>query len=192
MKVFSFCLYGTEPNYYTGLLENIALVKQYYPDFDIVVYKGECDPNWVLPEGVTVDVTNRKGPINALLRYIPLNYAEVGFVRDADSRIDTRDRWCIDEFLKSDKSYHTIRDHYWHASRLMAGTFGWKRPMTVMLPTHEVEYGFDEHFLAHAVYESVKSDMLVHTSYRALQGEHAVWIERPFESATDFVPSSHT
>jgi hypothetical protein len=187
MKVFSFCLYGTEPNYYTGLLENIELVKQYYPDFDIVVYKGECDPNWVLPEGVTIDNTNRRGPINALLRYIPLNYAEVGFVRDADSRIDARDRWCIDEFLKSDKSFHTIRDHYWHASKLMAGTFGWKRPMTVMLPTHEVDYGFDEHFLAQAVYESVKSDMLVHTSYRALEGEHAVWIERPFESATDFV-----
>jgi len=177
MKVFSFCLYGTEPNYYTGLLENIELVKQYYPDFTIVVYKGECDPSWVLPEGVTVDVTNRAGPINALLRYIPLNYADVGFVRDADSRINERDRWCIDQFLKSDKSYHTIRDHYWHQSKLMAGTFGWKRPMTLMIPTHEVEYGFDEHFLAQCVYETVKSDMLVHTSVRAFVGEHAEWIE---------------
>ena len=65
MKVFSFCLYGTEPNYYTGLLENIAIIKQYYPDFTIMVYKGECDPNWVLPEDVVIDNTNRKGPINS-------------------------------------------------------------------------------------------------------------------------------
>ena len=177
MKVFSFCLYGTEPNYYTGLLENIAIIKQYYPDFDIVVYKGECDPSWVLPEGVTIDITNRPGPINALLRYIPLNTADVGFVRDADSRINERDRWCIDQFLKSDKSYHTIRDHYWHQSKLMAGTFGWKRPMTLMIPTHEAGYGFDEHFLAQCVYETVKSDMLVHTSVRAFAGEHAEWID---------------
>lgn len=177
MKVFSFCLYGTEPNYYTGLLENIEIIRTYYPDFTIMVYKGHCDPSWVLPEGVVVDTTNREGPINALLRYIPLNYAEVGFVRDADSRVNERDRWCIDQFLKSDKSYHSIRDHFWHQSKLMAGTFGWKRPMTATIPTHEVSYGFDEQFLAQCVYDVIKSDLLVHTSVRAFAGEHAEWIE---------------
>ena len=187
MKVFSFCLYGTEPNYYTGLLENIQIIKQYYPDFTIMVYKGFCDPSWVIPEGVVVDNTNREGAINALLRFIPLNYADVGFVRDADSRVDARDRWCIDAFLRSNKSYHSIRDHFWHQSKLMAGTFGWKRPMTLMIPTHEVGYGFDEQFLAQAVYESVKSDLLVHTCNRAYEGEHAEWIERPYDSDADFV-----
>jgi hypothetical protein len=177
MKVFSFCLYGTEPNYYTGLLENIEIIRTYYPDFTIMVYKGHCDPSWVLPEDVVVDITNRDGPINALLRYIPINYAEVGFVRDADSRVNERDRWCIDQFLKSDKSYHSIRDHFWHQSKLMAGTFGWKRPMTLMIPTHEVSYGFDEQYLAQCVYDVVKSDLLVHTSVRAFVGEHAEWIE---------------
>jgi GR25 family glycosyltransferase involved in LPS biosynthesis len=187
MKVFSFCLYGTEPNYYTGLLENIAIVKEHYPDFTIVVHKGACDPNWVIPEGVDVNNTNRVGAINALLRYLSLCTAEVGFVRDTDSRITARDRWCIDEFLKSNKSYHSIRDHYWHRSKLMAGTFGWKKPLPLMMPTHEVGYGFDEHFLATEVYDRVKSDLLVHTSYRAFVGEHAVWIERPFEDTYDFV-----
>ena len=123
MKVFSLCLYGTEPNYYTGLLENIAIIKEHYPEFTIVVHKGFCDPTWVIPEGVEVNITNREGAINALLRYLSLCTAEVGFVRDTDSRITARDRWCIDEFLKSDKSYHSIRDHYWHQSKLMAGTF---------------------------------------------------------------------
>ena len=187
MKVFSFCLYGTEPNYYTGLLENIEIIKQYYPDFTIVVHKGFCDPSWVIPEGVEVNNTNRVGAINALLRYLSMFTAEVGFVRDTDSRVTARDRWCIDEFLKSDKSYHSIRDHYWHRSKLMAGTFGWKKSLPLMIPTHEVGYGFDEHFLATEVYDRIKSDLLVHTSYRAFAGEHAVWIERPFEDTYDFV-----
>jgi len=187
MKVFSFCLYGTEPNYYTGLLENIEIIKQYYPDFTIVVHKGTCDPSWVIPEGVEVNNTNRVGAINALLRYLSMFTAEVGFVRDTDSRVTARDRWCIDEFLKSDKSYHSIRDHYWHRSKLMAGTFGWKKSLPLMIPTHEVGYGFDEHFLATEVYDRIKSDLLVHTSYRAFAGEHAVWIERPFEDTYDFV-----
>ena len=152
-----------------------------------MVYKGFCDPSWVIPDGVGVDNTNREGAINALLRYIPLNYAEVGFVRDADSRITARDRWCIDAFLRSDKSYHSIRDHFWHQSKLMAGTFGWKKPMTVMIPTHEVGYGFDEQFIAQYVYDTIKSELLIHTSVRAFAGEHAEWIERPFEDEFDFV-----
>jgi hypothetical protein len=187
MGVFSFCLYGTEPNYYTGLLENIALIKEYYPTFSIIVFKGVCDPSWVIPDGVIVDNTNREGHINALLRYIPMSTEEVGFVRDADSRVDARDRWCIDEFLKSDKMYHSIRDHYHHRSKLMAGTFGWKRSLPLMIPTHEVSYGYDEHFLATQVYDLIKQDLLVHTTNRAYVGEHARWIERPFESDTDFV-----
>jgi len=187
MKVFSFCLYGTEPNYYTGLLENIEIIKQYYPDFTIVVHKGFCDPTWVIPEGVEVNTTNREGAINALLRYLSLCTAEVGFVRDTDSRITARDRWCIDEFLKSDKVYHSIRDHYWHQSKLMAGTFGWKRALPLMMPTHEVPYGFDEQFLTQCVYEQIKPDLLVHTSVRAFAGEHAEWIERPCEDKHDFV-----
>jgi hypothetical protein len=187
MKVFSFCLYGTEPNYYTGLLENIEIIKQYYPDFTIVVHKGFCDPSWVIPEGVEVNITNREGAINALLRYLSLCTAEVGFVRDTDSRITARDRWCIDEFLKSDKFYHSIRDHYWHQSKLMAGTFGWKKPLPIMMPTHEVPYGYDEQFLTQVVYDAVKPELLVHTSVRAFAGEHAEWIERPCEDVHDFV-----
>jgi len=187
MKVFSFCIYGTEPNYYTGLLENITIIKEHYPEFTIVVHKGFCDPTWVIPEGVEVNITNREGAINALLRYLSLCTAEVGFVRDTDSRITARDRWCIDEFLKSDKSYHSIRDHYWHQSKLMAGTFGWKKPMSLMMPTHEVGYGYDEQFLTQCVYEQIKSELLVHTSVRAFAGEHAEWIERPCEDKHDFV-----
>jgi hypothetical protein len=187
MRVFSFCLYGTERNYYTGLLENIEIIKQYYPDFTIVVHKGFCDPSWVIPEGVEVNITNREGAINALLRYLSLLTADIGFVRDTDSRITARDRWCIDEFLKSSKSYHSIRDHYWHSSKIMAGTFGWKKPFPLMIPTHEVGYGFDEQFLEANVYEAVKADMLVHTCNRAYVGEYAKWIERPHEDAHDFV-----
>ena len=134
-----------------------------------------------------VDLTNRDGAINALLRYLPLNHADVGFVRDADSRITERDRWCIDQFLKSDKSYHSIRDHYWHRSKLMAGTFGWKKPMTIMFPSCPVEYGFDEKFLAEYVYDSIKADLLVHTRCRALKGEYVEWIDCPMKDQFDFV-----
>jgi hypothetical protein len=126
MKVFSFCIYGTERNYYEGLLENIQIIREYFPDFQIYIYKGICDPSWIFEGNCKVIETHKEGLVNTLYRFLPLAETEIGFVRDADSRITQRDRWCISEFLNSSKSYHIIRDHYWHKSLIMGGMFGWK------------------------------------------------------------------
>jgi hypothetical protein len=187
MKVFSFCLYGTASYYYTGLLENIQCIQQYYPDFSIYVYLGECDPSWVLPDSVIVIKTGKAGAINAWIRYTPLTFADTGFVRDTDSRITERDRWCIDRFLESSYSYHSIRDHYWHKSHIMAGMFGWKRtyPVVINADLH-VEYGHDERELAR-IYPDIVGTMLVHTNIYARLGEHSERIDIPQNDVYDFV-----
>jgi hypothetical protein len=172
MKVFSFCLFGTEPNYYEGLLENIKIIKEFYPDFTIFVYAGVRDPSWVL-EGVTVIETGKEGLVNVLHRFLPLCEADVGFVRDTDSRIGIRDRWCIDQFLKSSYDYHIIRDHKWHKSPIMAGMFGWKKPFQFEFPRDiSTWYGYEEVFLSETVYPSIKTRTLVHTNIHGKVGEH--------------------
>ena len=105
MKVFSFCIYGTELNYYNGLLENIQIIHEYFPDFEIFVYKGICDHSWTFDERCKVIETHKEGVINMLYRYLPIGFTDIGFIRDADSRITERDRWCIQEFLKSSKCW---------------------------------------------------------------------------------------
>jgi hypothetical protein len=188
MKVFSFCLYGTEPNYYTGLLENIAIVREQFPDFSIYVYKGVCDPSWVIPDGVIVIETGREGGINMFYRLLPLTFAEIGFTRDADSRITERDQWCIREFLESDKSYHVIRDHYYHRSKIMGGLFGWKKSLSVSILTDRgFTYGDDEAFLASDVYPTIRNDILVHTNCRAFVAEDSRRIQIPPRDSADFI-----
>lgn len=188
MKVFSFCLYGTEPNYYTGLLENVAILQKNFPDFSIVVYRGVCDPSWDLPETVTVIDTGREGAVNMLYRYLPLQEMEVGFVRDTDSRVTPRDEWCIREFLKSSYSYHMIRDHLWHKSKIMGGLFGWKKPLpdSIVIPTQS-GYGADEAYLSEHVYPRILPDLLVHTNILAFVGEHAERIAVETTDPADFV-----
>jgi len=187
MKVFSFCLYGTEPNYYTGLLENIKLIRDHFPEFEIFVFRGVCDPTWTIPEGVTVVETQREGIVNTISRYLPLQTAEIGFVRDTDSRITERDRWCIRDFLESPYSYHVIRDHIWHKSRIMAGMFGWKKPLdfAMEVPT-DTYYGCDEAYIASAIYPRIASDLLVHTNIYAFPGEHSRRLPETTDTA-DFV-----
>jgi len=187
MKVFSFCLYGTDSNYYTGLLENIQIIKEYYPDYEIFVYKGICPEEWKI-SGVNVIYTQREGAINMLYRYLPLGFADVGFVRDVDSRITERDRWCIDEFIKSNYSYHVIRDHVWHKSKIMGGLFGWKTPVDIELDlSATANYGHDEAIIADKLYPKITGQTLVHTNISAFHGEHSERITLDRKDAYDFV-----
>lgn len=187
MKVFSFCLYGTERNYYEGLLENIQLIRNAFPDFSIYVYKGVCDPTWVL-ENVTVIETQKEGAVNMMYRYLPLTFADVGFVRDADSRVTERDQWAIREFLSSNKSYHIIRDHGYHKSLIMGGLFGWKKSIQLDLPLDaQFTYGSDEAWLASTLYPRIIKDTLVHTNLRTFHGEDVRPIPVPQKDLADFI-----
>lgn len=187
MKVFSFCLYGTESNYYTGLLENIKIIQEFFPDFEIYVYKGICDPSWTI-EGATVIETGKVGAINMFHRFLPIQSTEIGFVRDTDSRITERDRWCIQEFLKSDKKYHVIRDHYYHISKVMGGLFGWKQSIpTFRIDRESAEYSEDEFFLVDTLYTSILPDLLVHTNTCAYIKEEIRPIELKRQNIHDFV-----
>jgi len=188
MKVFSFCLYGTLSYYYEGLLENITIIREYYPDFSIFVYLGECDPSWILPECVNVIRTGKVGAINMMFRYMALQEADIGFSRDADSRITERDRWCIDRFLESSYSYHIIRDHIWHKSKIMAGLFGWKEKATVLFDKDAPSvYGIDEQILSDQFYPRIRDRTLVHTNINGYIGEHTERIEHPHKDAYDFI-----
>lgn len=186
MPIVSFCLYGTDPNYYTGLLENLEILKG---QFSVVVYKGLCDPTWTLPSWVRVEETGKAGAINMLYRYLPLLTEPVGFIRDTDSRITERDMWCMTEFLKSSKSYHVIRDHIWHKSPIMGGLFGWKQPIPdLTLPLDEdAGYGTDEAVLTNILYPRILPTLLVHTNTYALHREHSERIAVPRKDIADFV-----
>jgi len=188
MKVFSFCIYGTERNYYDGLLENINIIRDYYPDFEIYIYKGICDSSWRF-EGKNINVieTHREGGVNMFYRFLPITFAEVGFWRDADSRITERDRWCISEFLNSSKLYHITRDHYWHTAKIMGCSFGWKKTLEFSFDVNTFKYGDDELYIAKHIYPLVVKDALVHTNNYAFIGEHVELITIPQKDKYDFV-----
>ena len=188
MKVFSFCLYGTEDNYYLGLRENIKIIREYFPEFEIYVYKGVCTPEWQFDSSINVIETGLEGGSNMFLRYSPISFSDVGFVRDADSRITERDRWCINEFLSSDKEYHVIRDHYWHRSFISGGMFGWKSSINVKIePSLNFNYGDDEKYMNNLLYPLIKDKLLVHTNIFAYKDEHFQPITIDRKDLTDFV-----
>jgi hypothetical protein len=128
---FSFCLYGdTTDKYYRGLYRNVVMIREHYPTWDIVVYTAPEAVEFVKSlEGVQCIPTGCGGTINMVYRFLHVldTQYDVVCVRDADSRINERDRWCIRQFLDSSYSMYTIRDHPWHRYRIMGGLWGVKR-----------------------------------------------------------------
>jgi len=176
VKVFSFCLFGSKNKYVKGLLKNIELITAEFPDFEIWVYIGDSVPPLESFDNVKYISTGVVGNHNKFFRYFPIDdeQVEVSFIRDADSRVYSRDVRFIREFLESDKLFHSIQDHINHpkCGKIMAGMWGIKKGLLKKkiydIYTDWKEYNGvdnfwdDTRFLDNTIYPLVFNNILLH------------------------------
>lgn len=202
VNAFSYCLYGGyNPRYYPVLLTNLELVATYFPDWKVYVWiSPDVDPSFVQtlrshPQ-VVVRETGVTGPANMIHRFYTIDEPTIDLmmVRDADSLIHWKDRWAIQEFVKSEFLAHTIRDNLEHTAPLMGGLWGIRKSAGLSMRREYANYveditqghrlAHDQNFLYDIVYPKVLPQLLVHYSNgRGRVGEHAV--EFPFEWSND-------
>jgi hypothetical protein len=181
MNVFSFCLYGPyNDRYYPGMIQNIQLIHQHFPGWYIYIYVGsDVTPQMIATlqaaPRVIVRFTGITGIVNMVHRFFPIDEPDVDimFVRDADSRIHSRDRWAIGRFLESPYLAHTIRDHIDHNSRLMGGLWGIRKSAGVNIHEQYALYeanpeyrgmAWDQDFLSSRIFGLVAPNLLAHIS----------------------------
>jgi hypothetical protein len=179
MNVFSFCLYGPyNDRYYPGMIQNIQLIHKYFPGWFVYVYLGsDVTPDMVSmlesTPRVIVRFTGITGIVNMVHRFFPIDDpgVDVMFVRDADSRIHSRDRWAIQRFLESPYIAHTIRDHPDHKCRLMGGLWGIRKSAGVNIHDQYALYeanpeyrgmSWDQDFLSSRIFPLVAPKLLAH------------------------------
>jgi hypothetical protein len=180
MKVVSFCIYGSNEKYCLGLLENINIIKKKLPDFYVFIYVGNDVPENYISlyssyDKVKLIYTNRIGHDNMINRFFAIDEdnVELMIVRDADSRIHNRDLWCINHFIESHFSAHTIRDHPYHVAKIMGGLWGLKKGL--LNDKIKNIYSFynnkgsvinqiqhDQYFLKDAIYNLIKKNLIVY------------------------------
>jgi protein O-GlcNAc transferase len=201
MKVFSFCLYNPyKPLYYDGLLENMTLIRRHYPDWGIYVYIGNDVPIEFTQRleyaGAILRYTNVIGPMNMIHRFLAIEEPDIELmvVRDADSRVHWKDRWAIDEFVKSSFLAHSVRDCPVHSIPMLGGTWALKRDANVPIGCCFDHYknsrstfgdvddtiGKDQTFLNYYIWPRVRHSLLVHTSI-TFQVEGDTIVPFPFE-----------
>jgi hypothetical protein len=203
MNIFSFCIYGTDMKYYFGLEENCKIINEFYPEYYIYIYFGKTHLNNFLERltetysNIYLFETNNENVINMIFRYKPLTTDNIYsiIIRDADSLINERDRYCIDDFIKNANNIsfvQVIRDHYWHKSRITGGLSQFinidngfdlvKEEYLKMFDEieqgkHEINYGGDENLLNSRIFPIIKNNILVYSNICVFEGEKYKFID---------------
>lgn len=132
-KIITFSLWGDNPKYTHGAIKNADLAMDIYPGWVCRYYIGKSTPKHIidklmLKSNVEIIQMDEDGDWNSMFwRFYAIDDdIDVMVSRDADSRLTIRERLCVDEFLLSDKQFHSMIDHPFH-SGIMGGMWGAKK-----------------------------------------------------------------
>ena len=133
-KAVSFSLWGSEPMYNQGAIENAKLAQTHYAGWDCVFYLGDNVPNETIsalstfPNVRLISVKENKSPdwTGMFWRFVAIDEYDIAVFRDTDSRLSRRERLAVDEWLANDYALHIMRDHPEHSEPIMGGMWGVK------------------------------------------------------------------
>jgi hypothetical protein len=179
MKVFSFSLWGNEVRYTKGALAVCDQVVQLFPGFWCWFYVHISVPSEViaaLREKPNVRVCIMDGDLATskpmMWRFNAIDHpdCEVMMPRDTDTRFYLREKFAIQEWLESGKTFHIMRDCPHHWERIMGGMFGTRRVAwswfdKIALWPQSGHRDYDQVFLKEVIYPLMKDDMMVHDSF---------------------------
>jgi len=180
-KIISFSIWGDNPIYSDGMLENIRLAAIVYPDWTVWVYVDSVIPQNVIEQmrGMGAEVILAE-PSNTSIserdwdglfwRFYPASDSSVDafIVRDADSRLNSREKAAVDEWLNSDKGFHSMRDHWNHNVPIMGGMWGCKKGVLPEMRNYIREWGqynskgTDQIFLEKQIWDKVRETAFAH------------------------------
>jgi hypothetical protein len=184
-KYLSFSLWGNNPLYNIGAIRNAELWKTIYPEWDMVVYYDNSVPKETIDSLVSLNVTiidmTNSGTYGMFWRFFAMSLpnCELAIFRDTDSRISIREKMAVDEWIKSKKSLHVMRDHPAHGIPygnntlgILGGMWGLKNNVIPLIDMMKnffscgkiMEYGSDQRFLK-SVYSILENDRCTHDDF---------------------------
>lgn len=173
-KIISYSLYNDRPKDVLNAIINCFLAKEIYKDWICRFYIDNTIPVFIKEALLTFDNVevvemDRHTDSSAMMwRFLPAsdNDVDVMISRDADSWLSYREFVCVEDFLKSDKQLHIIRDHCYHSQKIMGGMWGVKKGLIedigTMINEYKVNSSYDQGFLADTIYTKYIDTALIH------------------------------
>jgi hypothetical protein len=179
-KIISYSLWGQNPKYLQGAIENARGCASFYPEFRCRFYVSVDVPRpiiWHLEElgAEIVEVESSNNWSGLFWRFRALEDADVCLVRDADSRLSQRERNCYDAWTQSELPIFTMHDHPAHIRefRMMPGLSGFRKGAAPSLVydielwtqlSKNITYGNDYYFFSHIWDTHLKGKVLIFDS----------------------------
>jgi hypothetical protein len=178
-KIISFSLWGDNPVYNVGAIRNAELAKDIYPDWVCRYYYGTSTLESTIEklkgfDNVELINMGVEGDWAGMFwRFYPAsdNDVDVVIVRDCDSRLNQREKDAVDEWIKTDKGFHIMRDHPAHGTEILGGMWGSKKGTINQMKQLIDEYikgnfwQVDQNFLREKIYPIVKLNCVVHDEF---------------------------
>lgn len=187
-KVISFSLWGNNPTYNIGAIRNAELVSIFYPDFECWFYiHKETVPTETINNLLklkNVKIIFKIGNLNIIKpmtwRFETIDHpdVEINMSRDTDTRILLREKLAVEEWIKSGKSFHIMRDHPHHSHYILGGMFGIKKNYKIkswveLINNYCKQNGprnYDQDFLRDIIYPMIKDDCIIHATFHKHEG----------------------
>jgi hypothetical protein len=176
-KIVSFSLWGEDPKYTIGAIENAKLVNEIYQGWIGRFYCGKSVPENIINSlkntpNTEVIIMDEDGDWTGMFwRFLACKDGDVMISRDTDSRLSLREKLAVDEWLKSDKDFHIMRDHPYHAMEILGGMWGCRNGILNDIESEIIKYNkgnfwqVDQNFLRDVIYPTVKNNSLVHDEF---------------------------
>lgn len=185
-NVIAYSLWGEKPLYWLGALRNIEQVKKYFPNwicrFYIDKYSNIELINTIKGDNVEVVLVDSNNSLNGMFwRFAAASDPDVNIFlsRDCDSRFSNREVHAINEWLKSEKDFHIMRDHPYHSVPILGGMWGSRNGLMRKIKLTEKmeewnaknsgvniwQNGPDQDFLAQCIYPLVVGESMEHSDF---------------------------
>jgi len=176
--IISFSLWGKNPTYTKGAVENVLLSQKIFPDWRCRFYCDETVPVDIIDTlsnngAEVIMMSSAWGYKRFAWRFLVSDDKNVGryLCRDCDSRPSMREAAAVIEWITSGKPFHIIRDHPQHIDLILAGLWGgvagWLPEMATAISQYS---GFknrfsDQFFLGDVIWPLIRDHVLIHDSY---------------------------
>lgn len=184
--VIAFSLFGDQPRYLRGAIDNALAAAAIYPAWRVRFYVDQTVPADVCQalEELGCELVRRppgQPDRNRLVwRFDVANDPAVGrfLVRDADAVISRHEGQAVDQWLASGRWFHAMRDWWTHTDLILAGMWGGIAGVLPPLAEMLAEYrppdlearNIDQWFLRDRVWAYVRTSCLVHDRCFAPEG----------------------
>lgn len=197
-RVIAFSLWGNSERYINGAIRNALLAHDLYPDWEVWVYHDETVSSQLLALLASLGVqlilqaSNQPDKQKLCWRFQVADHPQVGYflVRDIDSVFSVRERMAVQEWLGSNKWFHTINDWWTHTDLMLAGMWGgvagvlpnvWQSALNYQ-PAALTTPNVDQWFLRDCIWPYVKQSCYIHDRYFRQDQAHPIPGPEPIEN----------